>query len=497
MEDLLLTDSATGLQYELIIGIETHVQVLSRTKAFCGCENSYGGIPNSRTCPTCLALPGAHPRVNKRLFEAAILTGLAFNSKIAEKTGFVRKNYSYPDLTKGYQISQGSPVAVGGSIAVESEGRRKNIDLVGLHMEEDVGKTLRIDGTEEIYLDYNRSGAPLLEIVSQPVIYSVNEAVAYAAALREIVRYLGVSTGDMEEGSLRCDANINLRIHKDNCVYVTPIAEIKNMNSFRAIKKALEFEIQRQLEAWLENSITIDSPEGIKMTRRWDEESGQTLFMRYKGVLDDYRFCPEPDLKVTTIPQSWVDELKGRVGELPLALRDRLKGEYGLTDFDAETLTAQRELAAYYEEALKNTKNPKRLANWVLTELLGALKPLNKDITASPVSAESMAALVNAIEDNLINGKQAKDVFEAMIATGKAPAVLIKELGLEQIADNTLIDALIDEVLAENPKAIADYKAGKDHALKFLMGMAMKKSKGKINPGAASELIVKKLNQMA
>ncbi|MCL2521035.1 MAG: Asp-tRNA(Asn)/Glu-tRNA(Gln) amidotransferase subunit GatB [Spirochaetaceae bacterium] len=492
----LFTDSTSGLQYKVVIGMESHVQVLSQSKAFCGCANSYGGIPNSRTCPSCLALPGALPRVNKRLFEAAIMLGQAFGCTINKQTGFARKSYSYPDLTKGYQITQTAPICTGGAIEIELDGGVKHIHLVGLHMEEDVGKTLKLEDSGEIYLDYNRCGAPLLEVVSQPEISNANEAVAYAMALRELVRYTGIGNGDMEEGSLRLDANINLHIHKDGQVYKTPIAEVKNMNSFKAIKQAINYEISRQLKEWQETGITMSHPNGIKTTRRYDDSSESTIFMRKKGILDDYRFCPEPDLKTTTLNAEWLKQLQAKVGELPLAKRRRLKASYGLSDFDVETLTAERELVNYYEEALNACANPKRLANWLLTELLGKLKTAGLTITSpQSIPPSGLAALVNLIEEGKVNGKQAKELFEVMFSTGKEPIILIKELNFTNVNDETVIKSFIAEVLAENPQAISDYAAGKSNALKFLMGMVMKKSKGQANPEEASRLLEAELRR--
>ncbi len=487
-------DQATGLSYEIIIGIETHVQVLSVSKAFCPCENRYGGLPNSRVCPICLGLPGAMPRVNKRLYEAAILAGAAFKSTVAESISFVRKNYMYPDLTKGYQITQNPQICQGGYLDVMVNHQPKRIGLIGLHMEEDVGKSLHLDEEPDtVYIDYNRCGTPLLEIVSQPCMYSADEAVAYAQGLREIVRHLGISNGDMEEGSLRCDANINLRIHHQGQIYATPIAEIKNMNSFKAIRSAIDFEARRQIDAWKETGITIKDKEGIKTTRNWDNKIGQTVFMRSKGPLDDYRFFVDPDLPCTLVPKDWVKELTTQVGELPLQTRIRLKEQYGLSDFDCETITQSRSLVAFYEKALLSAKNPKKIANWLLSELMAVLKEKNLDITQSPVSAENLAALSNVVEEGKINGKQAKEVFEKMVHTGQGPDELIQSLGLSQMDDEAAIRKLALEVLSENPQAIEDYKNGKDNALKYLMGQLMKKSKGKAKPDAASKILEKEL----
>ncbi|MGL4524589.1 MAG: Asp-tRNA(Asn)/Glu-tRNA(Gln) amidotransferase subunit GatB [Spirochaetia bacterium] len=487
-------DESTGLSYQLIIGIETHVQVLSQSKAYCGCENRYGGMPNSRVCPVCLGLPGALPRVNKRLYEAAILAGLAFGSKIQDSVNFVRKNYMYPDLTKGYQITQSPQICQGGYIDVSIGGERKRIDLVGLHMEEDVGKSLHLeDEPETSYIDYNRCGAPLLEIVTHPCLHTAEEAVAYAQGLRELVRHLGISNGDMEEGSLRCDANVNLHIHCEDQIFATPIAEIKNMNSFRSIRGAIEFEITRQLVQWKEDKITLHDKAGIKTTRSWDDKAQCTLFMRSKGPLDDYRFFNEPDIPCTIVPHSLIQILQSEVGELPIDTRIRLKEAYGLSDFDVETLTQSRAFVKFYEQSVQGAKAPKKVANWILSELVAVLKEKNLTIETSPISAVSITDLSNLVEDGQINGKQAKTVFEEMVLTGEGAQNLVQKLGLSQVADHQAIEGFAQEVLHENPQAISDYKNGKDNALKFMMGQLMKKSRGKANPDLASQILQKLL----
>lgn len=493
----IFTDEKTGLKYELIVGIETHVQILSNTKAFCKCKNQYGGIPNTRCCPTCLALPGAMPSVNKRLFESAILAATAFNCSIDSSTSFVRKNYFYPDLTKGYQITQIPQIATGGFIEIELDGYTKKISLMGLHMEEDVGKSIVIeDGTGSTYIDYNRAGSPLLEIVSNPDMNSVEEAMAYATALREIVRYIGISNGDMEEGSLRCDANINLKIYKDDKIYTTPITEIKNMNSFKFIKSAMLFEVRRQIDTFLLDGIVLGDKCAVKTTRRFDSKNNSTVFMRKKGSDDDYRFWSEPDLKNISLTKEFISSIAKNINELPLAMRHRFKAEYELTNDDCEVLTSQKSLAIYFEEAAKNAKSPKKVANWILSELLGVLKEKNIAINDSPIKATAITDLLNTVEDGKISSAQAKEVFSKMLTTSKSVNELISELGLVMVSDLSAIEKLADEVLAENQQSILDYKAGKDNALKYLMGQLMKKSKGTAKPDIASDILKKKLAEV-
>lgn len=493
----MFTDEASQLRYRLIVGIETHVQVLSATKAFCGCANSYGGIPNTRTCPVCLALPGAMPQVNVRLFEAAVLTGLALGCNIAPECGFVRKSYSYPDLPKGYQITQMQQICTGGFVEIGVNGEHKKIPLVGLHMEEDVGKSLSIaDETETCdYYDYNRAGTPLLEIVSSPSLHSAEEASAYAGAIREVVRFLGVSDGEMESGSLRCDANINVEIHHEGKTYVTPIAEVKNMNSFRSIRRAINYEAARQIALWRENGVVLGDAAGVKTTRRWDDDADMSVFMRTKGPLDDYRFVAEPDLPTTIITPDFIARLTPQVGRTPMAIRKQLQTTYGLNDEDALTLTSSKALALYYEEAALGAKNAKKVANRLLSELLATLKEQNISIEQSPVSAAHLRELCDLVEEGAINSKQSKTVFAEMVATQANPVNVVKKLGLEQIKDEAVIEPMVVAILQANAKAVGDYHQGRDHALKFLMGQLMKQCGGTVNPDIAMALFITQLNE--
>ncbi|NIZ47483.1 Asp-tRNA(Asn)/Glu-tRNA(Gln) amidotransferase subunit GatB [Entomospira nematocerorum] len=484
-------DKESGLKYQLIIGLETHVQVLSKTKAFCRCENSYGGIPNSRTCPVCMALPGAMPEVNQRLFEAAVLCGLTFGSTIRMDNHFARKNYSYPDLPKGFQITQTSPICMGGSIKIKNDNAIKEIPLIQLHMEEDVGKSLQIADEQIDYYDYNRAGTPLLEIVSAPAMHSPEEASTYLTTLREIVRFLGISDGEMENGSLRCDANINLKIETKDGWITTPITEVKNMNSFRALRRAISFEAQRQLQEWLNNGITLQSHDAVKTTRRWDDDNNQTVFMRNKGVLDDYRFSREPDLPNIALEPDWIDNLKERLDLTPMEYREQLMTSYDLTEDDAYTITSSRELLSFYIEAANGAISAKKVANRLLSELLAVLKDRNITIQQSPISPAQLRSLCDLVEKNIITSKQSKKVFLAMVESSKDPQILVTELGLQLIDDPQQIEKWVHEVLAESPQAVTDYHQGTDHALKFMMGQLMKKSAGKAQAEIARDLFLR------
>ncbi len=484
-----------GVTYEVIIGCEVHVQLLTKSKAFCACENRFGGIPNTRVCPVCLGLPGALPVVNLALVEGAILAGLALGSRIAEVTKFDRKNYVYPDLPKGYQISQfDMPVCAGGHLDVASEGEVRRVGITRVHMEEDAGKNLHLaDGSNMSYVDFNRCGTPLLEIVSEPDMRSPEEAVAFVESIREIMRYLEISDCNMEEGSLRCDANINLWIHEGAAKYATPIVEIKNMNSFRAIRSALSFEVGRQIEEWKDRRLTLEAVG--KSTRGYNDETGETVPQRTKEAASDYRYFPEPDLKPISISPSFVDALRARVGELPEAKRERLKSQYGLSDFDAETLVASKPLSAFFEEASAGYREPKRIANWILTEVRSVLNERNVEIGQLPSKPAHIRELLESVDDGTISGKIAKEVFAEMVEGGRAPREIITERGLSQIADEGDLSEIVDRVIAANEKSVADYGAGKDHALKYLMGQVMKESKGKANPVVATRLLKGRLSR--
>lgn len=479
---------------EVIVGCEIHVQVDTKSKAFCACENRYGGLPNSRVCPTCLALPGALPRVNSELIDHAILAGLALGCTVAPLTKFDRKHYVYPDLPKGYQISQYDvPICEHGHLDIETAEGSKKIGIIRLHMEEDAGKNLHIDDKSS-YVDYNRCGAPLIEIVSAPDMRSPEEAVAYVSSIREIMRFLGVSDCNMEEGSLRCDANINLWIYEDGKKFATPIAEIKNMNSFKAMKSALAFEVERQTKAWNENHITLQMKG--KETRGYDEKTGGTLLQRTKEEAADYRYFPEPDLKPIIISEALVEGIRKGMGELPRAMRERFKASFDFSPYDVEVLTSSKALAIYFEETVKGYAEPKKAANWILSEVLAAMNERALTIETFPIKPDSLRALFLIIDSGEISGKIAKEVFLEMIESGKEPKDIVSSKGLKQESNTDAIASIIEAVIQENPKAIEDYKKGKSNAVTFLMGQVMKKSKGQANPQISQTLMNERLARL-
>ncbi len=486
------------MDYKVVIGCEVHVQLLTKTKAFCSCENRFGGIPNTRVCPVCLGLPGALPVVNKTMIEYAVTAGLALNCSVAKVTKFDRKNYMYPDLPKGYQISQyDMPICYNGYLDVETDGKRRRIRIRRLHMEEDAGKNIHLeDGSGLSYVDFNRCGTPLLEIVSEPDITSASEAVSYVQGIREIMQYLGISDCNMEEGSLRCDANINLHITKDGKLYKTPIVEVKNMNSFKAMRTALEYEIKRQLREFEEIGIL----EGThKITRGYDDKTGTTVLQRVKEEESDYRYFPEPDLKPIVIRDEFIEEMRKRVGELPADKRERLIKEYGITKNDAYTLCSSKAFSNYFEEAAKGYKEPKRIANWVITEVGGFLNKEGMAIDEFRIPPSYIRRLFELMDEGKISSKIAKEVFgemtEKMSDRILSPDDIVKEKDLSQITDVKVLEGLVDRVMAENPKSVEDYKNGRDHALKYLMGMVMKETRGKANPQITSEILRDKLEK--
>ncbi|WP_318662636.1 Asp-tRNA(Asn)/Glu-tRNA(Gln) amidotransferase subunit GatB [Treponema sp.] len=510
-------------KYEIVIGCEIHTQLLTKTKAFCACENRYGGMPDTRVCPVCLGLPGAMPRVSKGYVELGAVAGQALNCNIAHFTKFDRKHYFYPDLAKGYQITQYDlPLCTDGYVdlpfthypkdeqpggtkcrdknfkgeecIVETEGSKyRRVRIERIHLEEDVGKSLHIEGKHS-YIDYNRCGTPLIEIVTKPDMTSPDEAALFMQTVQEILRYVKVTKGNLEEGNMRCDANINLNVWEDGKLYHTPISEIKNLNSFRSIKEACAYEAKRQLDEFINDRQEFNP--GFKVTMGWDEVNGKTIVQRTKNSFVDYRFTTEPDIKPFTVSDELIKTAFAKVGELPEQKRIRFKKQFGLSDFDVETLTSTRELALWFEEASEKAKSPKRVANLILSELLAKLNEEKKTITDIALTPKHITELADALEEKKITSKQGKEVFAEMLSSNKLPSEIIKEKGMEVVSDAGAIEKIVDEVIAANPKAVADFKSGKTNVIGWLMGQVMKASQGKANPKQATELVTKKLSQL-
>ncbi|MCI1209170.1 MAG: Asp-tRNA(Asn)/Glu-tRNA(Gln) amidotransferase subunit GatB [Treponema sp.] len=507
-------------KWEIVIGCEIHTQLLTKTKAFCACENRYGGMPDTRVCPVCLGLPGALPRVSKGYVELGAVAGQALNCSIARFTKFDRKHYFYPDLAKGYQITQyDMPLCTDGHVdlplchypadqqpggenfrpnnftgqdcIVDNAYRRVRIERI--HLEEDVGKSLHLEGKHS-YIDYNRCGTPLIEIVTKPDMTSPEEAALFMQTVQEILRYVKVTKGNLEEGNMRCDANINLTVWEDGKEYHTPISEIKNLNSFRSIRDACTYEAQRQLEEFKTNRQEFNP--GFKNTMNWDEVKCETQIMRTKNSFVDYRFVVEPDIKPFSVSEELIENARKAVGELPEAKRIRFKAEYGLSEDDVVTLTSSRELSLWFEEAARGSKNAKRISNLILTDLLAVLNERNQTIADVSISPAHIRELADALESGQITSKQGKKVFSLMLNSGKLPSVLIREEGMEQVNDTDAIEKLVDQVIAANPNAVADYKNGKTNAVGWLMGQVMKQSHGRANPKQATNMLTEKLSAL-
>src|SRR5579863_3176360 len=472
-------------KYEVVVGLEVHAQLLTKTKIFCGCSTRFGDAPNSNVCPVCLGLPGTLPVLNKRAVELAMRASLAINCTVHEHSRFARKNYFYPDLPKGYQISQYElPLATGGWLEIEHEGKPKRIGITRLHLEEDAGKSLH-DGFphsgEKTYVDFNRCGTPLSEIVSEPDMRSSAEAYAYLTALRQILLYTGVSDCNMEEGSLRCDANVSVRL-RGAPEFGTKV-EVKNLNSFRYLAKALEFEIERHIGV-LESGGHISQE-----TRLWNQAEGRTISMRSKEKAHDYRYFPEPDLLPVHVSAAWRDEVHRSLPELPAAKRARFVAQLGITPYDAEVLTATQSLADYLEAMVKAGAPGKTAANWMQTELLRRLNDSGKEIDASPVAAQSLAELVSLVDSGKITAAIGKKVFGTMFESGQSAADIIAAEGLgAQISDDNIEQAARD-VIEKNPDNVAKFKSGNEGVFKFFVGQVMKATKGQANPQAVNDIV--------
>ncbi len=478
--------------FEMVAGVEVHTELWTKTKIFCGCTTEFGGEQNTHVCPVCLGLPGVLPVLNRQVVEYAIKTGLALNSEIAEFSKFDRKNYYYPDLPKNFQTSQYDlPICIGGHVEIEVDGVKKKVGITRAHMEEDAGKLVHsgatISTSDTSFVDYNRTGVPLLEIVSEPDLRSIDETVAYLEKLVQILEYIEVSDCKMEQGSVRFDINVSLRpIGSDKLGTRT---ETKNLNSFSSVRRCLEYEIERQAEVLREGGKVSQE------TRTWDEAKGITLSLRSKEEAHDYRYFPEPDLVPMLIDREWVERVRQTLPELPDARRLRLMG-LGLSDYDAGVIINSKALAEFFDAALAQFNDAKTLVNWVTGDFLGTLKAKGLPVQLSPVNPEGLAELLNLVAKGTINGKIAKSVLEEMFATGKGAAQIVQDKGLVQISDEGAIAAIVTQVIEANPQSVADFKAGKERAIGFLVGQVMKASKGKANPGLVNKLLQEQLAQL-
>jgi len=472
--------------YEVVIGVEVHAQLRTKSKMFCGCSTAFGRSPNSQTCPVCLGLPGSLPVINKAAVEMAVRAGLALNCTIGAENRFARKNYFYPDLPKGYQISQyEAPICEHGWMEIAVGGTTKRVRIRRAHLEEDAGKNLHGASSGRSLVDLNRAGTPLLEIVTEPDMRSADEAVAYLKNLRDILMYLAVCDGNMEEGSFRCEPNLSLRPAGQQELGVK--VELKNINSFKFVKDALEHEIKRQTKVLTEGGCVKQE------TRLWNLDRGETAVMRSKEEAHDYRYFPDPDLVPLKLEREWVDAFRADLPELPAVRTRRFLEEYGLPDYDAGVLTATRDVGEYFEASVKLFPQPKTVSNWVMGELTRELNNTGTAIGASPVSPERLATLLRMVEQGTVSLKVARDIFPEMYRTGKAPEQIVQEKGLTQVSDEGALSQVIDDVLAKNPAQVAQFKQGKQQVLGFLVGQVMKTSGGKANPGKVNELLKHKL----
>jgi aspartyl-tRNA(Asn)/glutamyl-tRNA(Gln) amidotransferase subunit B len=481
-EDVLAT-------YQPVIGLEVHVQLGTQTKIFCSCPVEFGADPNTNVCPVCLGMPGALPVLSRPAVERAIGAALALKCKVNGFSRFARKNYFYPDLPKGYQISQyDQPLAEHGYLDILVEGVEKRIGVTRVHMEDDAGKSIH-DGFKDsdrfTYVDLNRSGAPLIEIVSEPDLRNAEEAHAYLTEMKQVLQYIGVSDCDMEKGQLRCDANVSV-MPKGSKAFGTR-AEIKNLNSFRHVKLAIEYEIRRQVE------LVESGGKVVQETRLYNVDTGQTVSMRGKEHAHDYRYFPEPDLVPLRVGDQWLHQLKSALPELPQDRRSRFVKDYGLREYDAQVLALTRATGDYFEEAVSIGGDGRATANWVVGDLMGLLKAAGKEITDSPVSAKNLGELVSLIGKGELTGKLAKEILPKMFETGDAAPAIMQREGLQQISDAGALEQIVDEVLAANPKQVEQYKSGKTAVIGFLVGQAMKASRGQANPATVNELLRKKL----
>lgn len=504
-----MTTQVQNVKFLPIIGLEVHVQLKTKTKLFCSCSVEYGAQPNKNICPVCTGQPGVLPVLNKEAVKLAIKTAVALNCKIQQVSIFARKNYFYPDLPKNYQISQyEQPLATDGYVEIEINGTNKKVFIKRIHLEEDAGKLLHAIGKEELnysLVDYNRTGTPLIEIVTQPCIYSPEEAVEYLTTLRNILRYIDVSDCDMEKGTFRVDANLSISVVDTNFIpddYTkVPLGtktELKNMNSFKAIKEALSYEISRQIK------ILTSGGKIFQETRLWDDNTSTTQSMRRKEEAHDYRYFPEPDLLPLIIDDKWIEEIKSQIPELPNKKKNRFKQEFGLSDYDSEILVSDKLMSEFFDETMRVYKEKytpkdvkpvaKIVSNIIITELLGLLNEENKTFKDNKISAVNLAELVKLYIDGVLSSKLLKEVFYEMWETQKTPAEIVKEKNIVQITDEDELTKIALEVINENPKAVSDYKSGKEQAISALIGQMMKKTSGRANPKQAQELLKKLLS---
>ena len=473
--------------YEVVIGVEVHAQLRTKTKMFCGCGTTFGRSANSQTCPVCLGLPGTLPVINRAAVEMAVRAGLALNCTIGANNQFDRKNYFYPDLPKGYQISQyESPICEHGWIEIAVGDSKKRVKIRRAHLEEDAGKNVHETGTSGSRVDLNRAGTPLLEIVTEPDMRSADEVVAYLKGLRDILMYLDVCDGNMDEGSFRCEPNLSLRPLGQK-EFGTKV-ELKNINSFKFVKDAVEYEIKRQTKVLSEGGKIFQE------TRLWNLERGETAVMRSKEEAHDYRYFPDPDLVPLKLDKEWIEGLRGSVPELPAARVGRFVREYGLPEYDAGVLTVSKGIADYFEACVTLFNQPKTVSNWVMGELTRELNLSGTEIAASPVTPERLVALLQLVEKGTVSLKVAREIFPELYRSGKTPEQIVQEKGLTQVSDEGALDKIIDEVLAKNPAQVAQFKEGKQQVLGFLVGQVMKASGGKANPGKVNELLKKKFS---
>ncbi len=474
------------MTYEVVIGVEVHAQLRTRSKMFCACGTTFGLSPNSQTCPVCLGMPGTLPVINQAAVEMAVRAGLALNCTVATNNRFARKNYFYPDLPKGYQISQyESPICEHGWIEIAAGESRKRVKIRRAHLEEDAGKNVHAAGTGGSRVDLNRAGTPLLEIVTEPDMRSADEVVAYLKGLRDILMYLGVCDGNMDEGSFRCEPNLSLRPVGQQA-YGTKV-ELKNINSFKFVKDAIEYEIKRQTKVLNEGGKIHQE------TRLWNLERGETAVMRSKEEAHDYRYFPDPDLVPLQLDPEWVESFRVGLPELPGVRASRFASAYGLPPYDAGILTASKGLADYFEACLQLFYQPKTVSNWVMGELTRELNVSGTDVNASPVSPERLVSLLQMVDEGKISLKVARDIFPELYSSGKTPEQIVQEKGLTQLSDEGALDVIINDVLAKHPSQVAQFKDGKQQVLGFLVGQVMKASGGKANPGKVNELLKEKL----